>query len=504
MNRFVYTPSSISFSTLKNKNWILSPSIYKRLNIPNSNLKTVRDFLSQDLSHEYLGFEVGSINYIQKSTHFFLKTKALQYFSFIPQFTEDSLTPIFPQVFNDMNLKKGDLLISKDSNIGEAVILDEDYPNVCLSGAIYKLPLSSHKYYLFAFLKHQVFREQLDYLVPKGATIRHAKKLFLDCFIPLPKNNSEEVISYVELLTQAIIEKEIAIKKKHSEIIDLIEEEIVNNQLDSHFSFSLPYFSELLNIGRLDCSHYSKEYKEFRHLISNYKFGFYNFSEDGYKFKRGQNLQFSNIGQSIYSDNFQTGFYRLILSKHISDFSSINDFQFIGNANSLTTLKKGEIVLSARGDIGRVYISPYDIHKTITNIDSIVFYKKDSSIEHDIFNAMFLNYLRTKKIIHRFGIIGSGAPSLTKYQIDDIIIPSFPVQKQSEIAQKYHHLKVIQDPITLENFSRIDNDFNSKSGIFEINVSLLQMKTHLQEVLDSICNNNDIDFSFDFYNISGL
>lgn len=31
-----------------------------------------------------------------------------------------------------MNLKEGDIIISKDSNIGEIVILDKDYPNYML------------------------------------------------------------------------------------------------------------------------------------------------------------------------------------------------------------------------------------------------------------------------------------------------------------------------------------------------------------------------------------
>ena len=46
-----------------------------------------------------------------------------------------------------MNLKEGDLLISKDSNIGEIVILDKDYPNHMLSSALYRLPvIEKNKY----------------------------------------------------------------------------------------------------------------------------------------------------------------------------------------------------------------------------------------------------------------------------------------------------------------------------------------------------------------------
>lgn len=114
-----------------------------------------------------------------------------------------------------MNLKEGDIIISKDSNIGEIVILDKDYPNYMLSGALYKLPVAKYKYYLLAFIKHPIFREQLDFMVPKGATIRHAKTLFLDCKIPLPNTHVDETIRFIELLTQAIINKERLIRERH-------------------------------------------------------------------------------------------------------------------------------------------------------------------------------------------------------------------------------------------------------------------------------------------------
>ena len=75
-----------------------------------------------------------------------------------------------------------------------------------LSGALYKLPIKEEtKYYLLAFIKHPIFREQLDFMVPKGSTIRHAKTLFLDCKIPIPNTDKENIMKYVSVLTQSII-----------------------------------------------------------------------------------------------------------------------------------------------------------------------------------------------------------------------------------------------------------------------------------------------------------
>lgn len=199
-NKYVKTPAIVSFSSIEKKDYSLSSSLFMELTIPNNNFLYVRDFLNRPLKRKDLGVEVGSLNYIGQSTHYFLRTKALQSHTFLPEITSETALPIMPSLFVKMNLKEGDLIISKDSNIGEIAILDTDYPNYMLSGALYKLPVDKRKYYLLAFIKHDIFREQLDIMVPKGATIRHAKSMFLDCKIPMPNHNTENTIKFIELL----------------------------------------------------------------------------------------------------------------------------------------------------------------------------------------------------------------------------------------------------------------------------------------------------------------
>ena len=46
---------------------------------------------------------------------------------------------LYPSSFVQMNLKEGDLIISKDGNIDEIAILDKDYPNYMLLGVLYKI-----------------------------------------------------------------------------------------------------------------------------------------------------------------------------------------------------------------------------------------------------------------------------------------------------------------------------------------------------------------------------
>lgn len=158
MSEYTHTPNTICFKDIEKHDFNLSASQYNKVIIPNDNCKLVRDFLTRNLVRGDLGVEVGATNYIDKSPYRFIRTKALQAHSFLLDITKETALPILPNIFVQMNLKKGDLLISKDSNIGEIVILDKDYPNYMLSGAIYKLPIKEKwKYYLLSFIKHDIF-----------------------------------------------------------------------------------------------------------------------------------------------------------------------------------------------------------------------------------------------------------------------------------------------------------------------------------------------------------
>lgn len=239
--RYTITPEFIKFSDINKDDFILSSSLYEKVNFKNTNGILLKELLSCSLSNEFKGSDVGSDNYVDQSPYTFLRTKALQDFNYLPDFNKESLLRIKPSSFKEMNLKKDDLILSKDSNIGEIVILDDDYPKMMMSGALYKLPIKKDKYYIFAFIKHSAFREQLDLLVPKGATIRHAKTLFLECAIIFPTNNREKTINYVETLVKSVIKKEKLIKLRHDKILNSIAKKllaikkmrslILNNQL---------------------------------------------------------------------------------------------------------------------------------------------------------------------------------------------------------------------------------------------------------------------------------
>jgi len=497
-NSYVKTPTAISFSDIVEKEFTLSSSQYMDLVMPNENFLYVKDFLSRPLQRKDLGVEVGSLNYIGKSTHYFLRTKALQQHSFLPEITGETALPIIPNCFVRMNLIKGDLIISKDSNIGEIVILDKDYPNFMLSGALYKLPVSDKKFYLLAFIKHNIFREQLDFMVPKGATIRHAKTLFLDCKIPMPNINADETIKFVELLTQAIINKEQLIKERHEKILQQIEQELLNNQKSNEFKFELPNIKEIENVGRLDTNLYREHFKQIVFQIQNYTKGFQTIHELGFSLSRGQNLQVSNIGDSVYSKKKYKNFYTLMLPKFLSKYGTVDKVEYLGNPNSLKTLKKGDLIFGAEGfEKGRSIVIIEEQDRVITNIHGITIQQEEHNVNKAIFVKCCLDYLRSKGLIDLYAVGGNGGSLAQKYW-DIIPFPNFPEPKQKEIALLYHNPESIYqtETFTLDNFLEQDNAFNETAGIYELDKTGKQLKEILNKAIDDIANDKDVEICF--------
>jgi len=495
---YIRTPESISIKSIEEKGFTLSSSQYVDLVMPNKNYKLVGDFLSRPLKRSDLGVEVGSLNYISQSPFYFLRTKALQSYSFLPEITSESALPVMPSVFVKQNLKEGDLLISKDSNIGEIVILDKDYPDFMTSSAIYKLPVNEYKYYLFAFIKHQIFREQLDFMVPKGATIRHAKTMFLDCKIPIPNRDTAETMKFVEVLTQAIIDKERLIKEKHQKILDIIDSELKSNQKEKSFSMNFPTINEIDSVGRLDTNLYRKEFKEIDFLIKNYNNGFNTIYDLGFTLSRGQNLQVSNIGTSIYSKTYFPNFYALMLPKFLSKYGTIDTIEYIGNPKELKTLKKGDLIFGAEGfEKGRSIVIIEEKERTITNIHGITIQQEEHNVKKAIFVKCCLDYLRDKGLIDLFAVGGNGGSLAQKYW-EYIPFPKFAENEQSNLVKLYYNEESkydIQD-WNLDNFLIKDKEFNNIAGIYELDKTAKQLKVKLNLAIDNIVNDKPVKIGF--------
>lgn len=412
--------------------------------------------LSRQLMKKDNGVEVGSINYIKNSPKVFIKAKSLSENNYLLSLDEESFEYIRPQVFVNMDLKKFDLIISKDSNIGEVGFIDMDMPDAMLSTAMYKLPIIKNKYYVASFIKSDIFRSQLNILTPKGATIRHAGTKFLECLIPFSDNVG--ITSFLDLISKYVVLIEIEIKRKEKLIVGKIDNHLKEHcQIKKEAQFDYVQMSDLRLENRFDVGMYSKEYRKIQELIINYDNGVSSFEELGYTITRGQNLQVSSIGESIYSSENLFDYYYLILSNSITNHMTFLTNSFLGSKRKLKTIKKGDIIFTCRGNLGKCFVLCNDL-KAITNIDNVHISTTKHSLKEKITLACYLHYLQKVNHLNNIAIQGSGADSFTKYHFDKIKIPNFDKKIIDELSNIYNKsLKIKISENELDFLKLIEN-----------------------------------------------
>lgn len=497
MKKYIDVPQYTTLKNIQENSFTFSATQYKTFNIKNKNKLKVKDFLSRELNRDDLGVEIGSESYVDNSDYYFMKTAALQEDSNLIDINKESMQPIIPKNFVKMELKKGDVLISKDSNVGEIAILEKDYPNIMLCGGIYRLPIREYKYYFLAFLKNDIFRQQIDFLVPRGSTIRHGKTKFLDCFIPIPNYNKEKTMQYVELLMQAIIDKEIIIREKHKKILEEIEKELKNNQLDNNYKYERPTINNIIKHQRLDTSLYSEEYEYNNFIVKNYKYGYISLTDRGYKGVRGTSLENNFIKSRIDSDEYIDGFYELIIPTNISEFGYVKKSSYIGTPVELKTIKKGDIIFGGEGfGKGRTFAVCEDVKNIATNYHGIRIINDNDDIIDSIFIRCFLAYWREKGMIDKIGVGGSGGHCAPSY-FYLIVTPKFPDEVKNNIVRLYYNnSKYKIDSLNLSNFLENDHKYNLNAGIYELDKSIKKLKQHLNNVIEKIANDEEVSIDF--------
>lgn len=432
-SEYLIIPKYIGSNELLSKS-SLSASDYITLDMPNKNFLFVKDFINKPIS----GKEVGSKEYIKKSNKKFIRTKALTKESYLLNYECESITPIKPQAFIDKKLKEGDILLSKDSNIGEVIILEKDLPDYAISGGLKILRAKKDKYYLFAFLKSDFFKNQVILMTPRGATMKHAKELWLEAKIPYPnQKNSKDVIDYIVGLVKTRIKKEEELRNNYLEIMRIILEELDKNQNSKSFYYSLPNIKNLKEELRLDAGMFCEDYKKEQFKIENYVCGAKDIFSLGFDFNRGQNLQISQIGRSIYSNKEKPNFYKLIRPINLSDFGTVGSYEYLGSQKTLQTINKGEIIFSAEGTIGKFCVFVDVDDRTITNIHGITIFRKEEDDIESAFLGLFLGYLRKVGVLDYISVGGQGG-SLAQMYWKNIKIPNFPRKIKEDLAKKYY------------------------------------------------------------------
>jgi type I restriction enzyme S subunit len=439
---YIEIPTEITKNEVALKGYSLSASRYRSIRITNKNRVPLRELLDRPLKPSDKGIEVGSQSYISHSPFQFIRVKGIQPESFLPSFSPESVVPILPTSFKNYSLKEGDILISKDSNIGEVVLLDRDYPKHMISGGIYKLPITKKKYYIFGLLKSEFFKTQLLFLVSRGVTIKHAKTLFLDCEIPFPnQKNNDEVVKYIESLVISIINREKGIKESTEVLDKTIWQELTDQKADI-FNYEYPTLENIKKNSRLDTGTYSKEFRKIDFLVKNYKKGFYFI--DSKKIKSGGTPKKRVLGDS---DSLK---YLWITPTNITDFGTIGNEEGITcDKNNLNQNAMLLVNRTSRGGRGKyVGIAMYydsALYKKAQYNQGIyrVFGYPDLDL---IFMSCFMNSRYMREYCSGLSV-GSKMKEIKASQFLEIPFPNFSESKKTEIANTYKDIISLHESI---------------------------------------------------------
>ena len=495
---YVASPQNVNIKTITKSGFSLTASKYKKIVNKSPYQKTLGELLDRKLSSSSdKGTEVGTVNYISSSPYKFIRTKSLQPTSYIPDINDDSILSLLPSAFRDFDLREGDILISKDSNIGETAILDRDYPHCMISGGIYKLPISKRKYYFLAFAKSGYFKTELEFLASRGATIRHAKTLFLDCIIPFPnQSNNEQAVSYVELLVQASIDKEKEIRRRHQEIINLIDGELKNNQKPDKFVFKQPSVGKVVDGKRMDAGFYGEEFQKIMFLLTNYVGGYGMLDKQGLELIPGPSLEIKLLGTRLDSNTELDGYYRIVTPKQITNFGTVTAYEYMGTPRQIKTLQKGDIVFGESGT-GRSFVYLSDHNNTITNAHGHVLRPKECTLDKAITIRCILAYLKEAGFIDLLTVGGAGGHLSPSY-FDRVAIPQFNEDVQASLKRFYSN-EAGQDYLgfaSLDDFSELDGNWNKLVGIVELDDSVKKISREIKRVIEAIISNTPVDIDF--------
>lgn len=487
MKSYIIKPKSVKKSEILRNEYSFSGFSYRFVESKNKNYFPLGS--NEILDKNVKGFEPGSKEYIDFSENYFVRISEMDDLNFT--FTTSKDTKKIRPVENSNKSKiinQGDICYQTASNVGNVCIYDGK--KAFYNSHIRKLVFKKNKYYIFAILKSAFGKEQVDASGSIKGVDNFREEYLLNTKIPFPNTanhqNPEKVENLVSLIVQNIIDKEEQIKLKNKQIDELIEKELKENQKTGSFSYKYPRISEIKEETRLDTGLYEKEFKEIDFLISNYEGGFFSLLSK-YTASRGQNLQISNIGESIYSDNEKLNFYRLFTNVELTDDRTISGYRWLGNKNKLNLIPKKTIFLSADGTVGRcIYIS--DAGKTITNIHpwNINKIEEDDKEYDDIFVSMFLGYLYNKNYYEKIKDKANGGGIKLNHLERYLQIPNFPESKQQEIAKLYYNPLEKNKDLDLENYLEKEQARNREVGILQLNMEIFDLREQLEDLVHKI------------------
>jgi len=477
--------ATITLMEIRASDSSFSPSVYQRVDIRTPAARRLRDVLDPDRPFDK-GNEPGSTWYVDQSPRYLIRTKALQDHSLLLYRKGDAITPVSPWAFEDPRLADGEILMSKDSNVGECVVVNgTEWENHMFSGGIVRLHPVVDRLYLFAFLKHPAFKSQLLAKVPRGVTITHAKTLWMDCLIPFPHQpDADRIIRYVAAMTRAMIDKEIEIRRRDAAILGGISSELERNQrADSPFAFAHPRLDEIRRLGRLDASIYGRRYRETMHRVLAYRHGAETPTEMGMSVRPGPSLEIRLLGTRVDSLVYKPGFYRLILPTNISEYGTLNLMQYIGTRKELPLLRGGDVLIGEAGfQKGRSMVLVDPIENCTTNAHGLIARRDDMNLAESVFFRCVFNWYRSTGLVDMMAVGGSGGHLSPSYFDEFVRVPKFPPALRRHIASLYNSEgEPPSDLITLDSYVEWHRDWNTRLGLCQLDREMKSIQERLRD-----------------------
>lgn len=479
MFNYITKPKKINISQVMSNELALSPFNHRMIICKNNNLK----FLSELVLLNEKGFEPGSYSYINFSNNHFIRISELsdEYYTF--DITE-ATNKIIPPKNKQIQLSKYDLLYQTASNVGNICFyIGSD--NAYFNSHLRKIDLKD-KYYCAAILKSNFGRQQVEVLGSIKGVDNFREEYLLNTVIPYPtfqnNQNPNDVIIYVSMLMQNIINKEENIKIKNELIDNLIFEELTQNQKKDIFKYVFPKINEIKSEYRIDTILYTEKYKRLEYLVTNYKNGYFYIPESSIKPGKTPDDYF-------YTNYKANNTYYWVTPKNIAQRRLI--FRTYLHTKQKSNTKKLSLIFSGIRYVGNCYFVENEKDPIFCNQNTLVINHSDK-IEEQLFILCYFSSQIGKKLqlMQRvFGIV----PILYSKDFAKIPIPKIPTKKQKEIIVEYYNSVNFDSDLTLNNYLIKEKVRNTKLGIFQLNSEILDLKEKLELIIDKIINEQKID-----------
>lgn len=475
--RFVTAPSEISIAHIKESEACLSPSRYTRFIVPEHHrgssfvpldslvqIREQRTGISKGEWYRYA--EIGDISVHDGDVAF----------RWLRGFQVPTSRPAIAET--------GDVLIStvRTYRGGVGLVLDTESPLIT-SNAILNLcdvndPGGPDLLYIYAFLRSEFFLEQVWALLNRGLYPRMDRGALDRILIPVSSDIATR--EWISQLALTIAEKALQIRLRHQLLMHSLLQELTENQKVS----GLPVTGDI-NIhdmivrGRLDAAIFGREFRAKSQLIEDYTHGHTDLSGAGFTAIRGQNLQVSCIGKSVYSSDQRTGFYRLILPTHISAYGTIAQYQWLGNPRPLEKVQQGDIIFGAEATFRSCVVSDAVEVPTITNIHGIILRSDKASIHQRAVVGAWLRFLGEWGYSEILAAGGQGG-SLAFDYLKQLKIPNFPAPVVRRLAEYYTSDPVREPgPASIRRFSDWHRQHNPRMGIWELDREMKELQAEL-------------------------